>query len=125
MSSFPPEKVRNSLKRLWCGVFYGSSSSSHADAALVVGQQHHFICKKVVQVWYAPDPSAAVAGADPDRRLLLISSIPYGVSKEHLVSFVENRLGLEQKKDFSLDFQPPCANLAFSSERGNVWKEME
>ena len=80
----------------------------------------------MVHVCYAPDPSAAAAAEiTPDHWLLLISSIPDGVSKEYLSQFVENRLGLEQEKDFTLDFQPPHAHLAFSSERGNMWKEVE
>ena len=95
------------------------------DAALVVGQEHHTVFGKVLQVCYAPDPSAVAAEVTPDHQLLLISSIPDGVSKEYLAQFVENRLGLEQEKDFTLDFRPPLALLAFSSEIGNMWKELE
>ena len=74
---------------------------------------------------YAPDSSAAAGEATPDHRILLISGIPDGVSKKYLAQFVESRLGLVQDKDFTLDLQPPRAHLAFSSERGNMWKEME
>ena len=86
---------------------------------------------KVLQVCYAPDSSATAAAAAAaetpldDCRVLLISCIPDGVSKDYLAQFVENRIGLEQEKGFTLDFQPPRAHLAFSSKKGNVCKEME
>ena len=99
------------------------------DAALVVGHKCHSAYGKVLQVCYAPDPDAAgkkqVDDLSPGATtagpwLLLISQIPESVSGKFLVQFIENRLGLEQEKDFTLDYQPPCAQLAFSSERGNM-----
>ena len=103
------------------------------DVALVVGQECHSICGKVLQVCYAPGHSAAeekqVDGPSPyaiiNRQLLLISNIPDDVNKDYLTLFVEIQLGLEEEKDFTLDFQPPRAHLAFSSERGNMWKVTE
>ena len=81
------------------------------DAAAVVAQKKHLIMNKKIGVRFVPVPSVP---KDYEKDKLILKGIPEEVMEEYLVTFVENRLGLDEGEHFSIDFRKTCAVLLFT-----------
>ena len=66
--------------------------------------------KKKINVRFLPVPVPKEYAKDK----LLVKDIPDSIDEEFFAMFVENRLGMDDGEDFTVDFRNNCAVLLFT-----------